>query len=361
MALPLFGIILYSFNTGILSGARSLGGAIINTTVTGPETGTTSPGQTSANRPPGPETGLAYSWIRFSRWFLLLYLYLTFSWWCYYYMNGFGARPMIHVYPLLAFPLAYLLVKTWKAGYCCRIGLMGVAGVAVVLSLAFQVQQAKGNLFAEQSNAGFAYSTLFKKGLCSSDLVRQDLGVAQPDPDKLLRQQVLALESFAAIHTEYSDANSDYTIPPGALQLQPAEEFLSLSLRTLWEPEPLAITQPTKEQWLRCSGRFLAPHAQLDLYTQHLLTLQVRKEGQDQPVAWYGCRINNKLGWSAQTDACQANLFSGKAGVWDEVSFFVPLPKALQAGMILEVSVWNRAGQALWVDELRLEHWAARE
>ena len=37
--------------------------------------------------------------------FLLVpvYIYIVYAWFNYYYINGFGSRPMIHLYPLLAF------------------------------------------------------------------------------------------------------------------------------------------------------------------------------------------------------------------------------------------------------------------
>ena len=37
---------------------------------------------------------------------LLLFSYVTYSWWCWWYGGGFGARPFIEFYPLLALPLA---------------------------------------------------------------------------------------------------------------------------------------------------------------------------------------------------------------------------------------------------------------
>jgi len=375
MMFSIIGIILYTFRRTILrcqpSGIYAATGSAEFTGSGGSEISVTSTGSTEFTGSGGSaisvtstgsaaSAGSAESWIRLSRWFLPVYLYITFSWWCFYYMNGFGARPMIHVYPLLAFPLTLLLEKTWKAGTLWRIGLVCTAGGTVVLSLAFQVQQARGNLFSEQSNAGFAYSTLFKRGLCYPDLVRQDLCFAQPNPDQLQRLDVLAEESFTTTNTVKSNSNYQNARPAGTLVLKPSDEFLSFSLRKVWKDTAAYRNESYDKQWLRCSGRFYAPSENSDLYTQQLLTLQIRRDGQDKAVEWYGCRINNKLGRSDPTDGCRANLFSGKAGVWDEVSFFVPVTESLQQGMILEVGVWNRAGQTLWVDDLQLEHWTTK-
>jgi hypothetical protein len=52
---------------------------------------------------------------RASEWFLALLIYVLAmiyvqsSWWCWWFGGGFGLRPYISMYPILAFPMAYLL------------------------------------------------------------------------------------------------------------------------------------------------------------------------------------------------------------------------------------------------------------
>src|SRR5690554_5301460 len=43
--------------------------------------------------------------------FLPLFLYVTFSWWCWWYGGSFGARTLIDILPFMALPLAALI--TW--------------------------------------------------------------------------------------------------------------------------------------------------------------------------------------------------------------------------------------------------------
>lgn len=51
-------------------------------------------------------------WFREVTWstvvFLACFIYVTFSWWCWWYGGSFGARTMIDIYGLMAFPLAAL-------------------------------------------------------------------------------------------------------------------------------------------------------------------------------------------------------------------------------------------------------------
>jgi hypothetical protein len=40
--------------------------------------------------------------------FLAIHIYVINCWWCWHYVNGFGNRPMVETYPLLAVPFAIL-------------------------------------------------------------------------------------------------------------------------------------------------------------------------------------------------------------------------------------------------------------
>jgi hypothetical protein len=47
------------------------------------------------------------------------YIYVVFSWWCWWYGGGYGQRALIDIYPLLALPLAFFLqwmmqLNLWK-------------------------------------------------------------------------------------------------------------------------------------------------------------------------------------------------------------------------------------------------------
>jgi hypothetical protein len=43
--------------------------------------------------------------------FLPVFIYVTFSWWCWWYGGSFGARSMIDIYAFMALPLGVLLEK----------------------------------------------------------------------------------------------------------------------------------------------------------------------------------------------------------------------------------------------------------
>lgn len=69
-----------------------------------------------------------------------LHVYITLSWWCWWYGGTFGQRPMIELYPLLALPLCMLIdrVRSWTRGW--RIA-AAATGLFLVLLNIFQTYQ----------------------------------------------------------------------------------------------------------------------------------------------------------------------------------------------------------------------------
>lgn len=68
-------------------------------------------------------------------------IYLTFSWWDWTYGGGFGARPLISLYPLLSLCLASFLIRWWGKA---NVALAVVVGLLVLLSLRQSWQYSRG-------------------------------------------------------------------------------------------------------------------------------------------------------------------------------------------------------------------------
>jgi hypothetical protein len=87
---------------------------------------------------------------------LVLYIYITFSWWCWWYGGSFGLRSMIDVYPLLALPLAAFIesLSTMKPFYKT---LSIVFLIFFILLNILQGYQAKRNVIHYDSMSAKAY------------------------------------------------------------------------------------------------------------------------------------------------------------------------------------------------------------
>lgn len=91
----------------------------------------------------------------------LLFIYLTFSWWCWWYGGGFGARTLIDFYPFLAFGLAAFF--TWIAQRkILKYGFFLLVLLLARLNL-FQTFQYKLSLIHWDSMTYSTYKAIFLK------------------------------------------------------------------------------------------------------------------------------------------------------------------------------------------------------
>ncbi|PJB15089.1 MAG: hypothetical protein CO118_05185 [Flavobacteriales bacterium CG_4_9_14_3_um_filter_32_8] len=77
--------------------------------------------------------------------FLILNIYIIYSWWCWWYGGGYGSRPMIESYSLMAIPLAAFFAYFDKMTSYLRSVSLFVVFIAVSLNL-FQTLQMKSSL-----------------------------------------------------------------------------------------------------------------------------------------------------------------------------------------------------------------------
>jgi len=83
----------------------------------------------------------------------LLHIYITFSWWCWYYGGSLSIRPMIDIYPILALGMAAMFSFIWRRGMVPTL----IAAV-VVLSLGWN-----NILQVKYSNLGVIHDSAMTK------------------------------------------------------------------------------------------------------------------------------------------------------------------------------------------------------
>ena len=95
--------------------------------------------------------------------FLALFIYVIFSWWCWWYGGSFGARPMIDTYGILSIPLAAFLTVSLKKQWWKKL-LTGFLLLFFIILNQFQMNQYRTSLLHWDSMTPKAYrSILFKK------------------------------------------------------------------------------------------------------------------------------------------------------------------------------------------------------
>jgi len=115
--------------------------------------------------------------------FLTLFLYVIFSWWCWWYGGSFGSRPMIETYGILALPLAAFLSQLMKRSFWIK-GIASILFVFLVFFNQFQMNQYRTSLLHWDSMTQQAYKAiLFRKNWPAN----YDKMIKVPDYDKALK------------------------------------------------------------------------------------------------------------------------------------------------------------------------------
>jgi hypothetical protein len=115
--------------------------------------------------------------------FMVLFVYVVFSWWCWWYGGSFGSRPMIDTYGLMAIPLAaFLALFTKKAIW--QQALLGLVLVLMISLNQIQMNQYRTSLLHWDSMTGKAYKGIFLKKNWPEGY---DKMIQVPDYDKALK------------------------------------------------------------------------------------------------------------------------------------------------------------------------------
>lgn len=268
---------------------------------------------------------------------LPLYIYVIYSWWCYNYINGFGSRPMIHLYPLLAIPLATLISISARRKWI-HVGVWLLLLFCCFVNLKQSFQQAKGEMWSEESNATFNLQTLFKSKLNYDHLVVLDCGDKQPNPALLP-----ARKSFAEINFSDSAQQKDH------IRMSELEEFAPASLQYF------ATEKDVTAKYIKLSGIFNAPEKIYDWYRHQLMVLTVSRNGK--ALLWEAVKINNKIGLADSSCLQHATIDLRHSDInqWGAVHFYATPSFNIQAGDEVKAIVWNLARKPLLIKNLKLE------
>lgn len=281
---------------------------------------------------------------RFQKAFLIIlillpvYVYVIYSWWSYNYINGFGSRPMIHLYPLLAIPFAALLQAVASKSTSIKTLLLFTLLFCCFINIRQSVQQSNDELWSEDSNFTFNLQTLFKPKLSYNDLVVFDCGDKQPKE-----------RPSTALLSKHELPLADTGLQTAFLQLNYEDEFLPAAI------EHRATANESQTKWMRISGLFNSPEMVYDLYKNHLLVVTITRG--DKVVLWESVKINNKIGLADSSCLLHTRVQLRHYDVdqWGPVHFYASPAGGLQEGDLVKVYIWNIGRRPLRVKQLKLE------
>jgi hypothetical protein len=270
---------------------------------------------------------------------LPLHLYIVYSWWCWYYINGFGSRPMEHVYPLLAFSLASLLEVSLR-GRWLRPVVWGFLILCAVLNIRMIHRIRAGYMTSSHANRAFYWTALLRPFDQRSLLIAQSSGEWQPaNPTRIDQFYATDFEDT----TQYRGASSLFktsgnfsrrtsetnpvfkTIFPGELK---GAKYLKISAQVRYEAE--------------------VPYTPV-IWERPLLYIQWRDKNEEK-IRERDSGVH-PFQFIGNTD--YSLYHNGVPGQWSEVSFFVRVPYGACDHGIL--AVWNGNNNPFFIDDLKVE------
>lgn len=275
--------------------------------------------------------------------FMPIHIYVAYSWWCWYYINGFGSRPMVETYSLMAISMAYLFTLFQTSSI--KKGILAVALLFLGLVNLFQTYQMSiGVLWTEVANFAYYRGVFGKTKLDYRDLVMFDSGEWQPKDLTFNRSLYLnAFEDTTLTHitdTVSLDGSKSFV-------LTKEKEFSPGIAGTL---DSLSVKGG---EYLRVSAKCYSDQRVYSWWDMSRLVVEMRN---DSPKfkKWRAVRIQSKPGND------EFSLWGGKSKVWGEVSMFVKVPHNAPRSTILKAYVLNNSNFPIYLDNLKLEVWVKK-
>lgn len=274
--------------------------------------------------------------------FVVLQVWIHYSYYVYSYFPGMGQRPMVETYGYLSFGLAasfaaLLASKRWRWLPATALVLFGSLNL-------FQVWQSKeGVIWTERHNAAFYWESFATLKSSLNALRAYDSGSLQPKDDEVELVKVLASEGFEDTTQLYRSGLSQQQVAEGAYAYLSPQEHL-----VLVENLPLA---DAGSKWLK---------ARIKAFIDAGGVPANRDDAASLVVALYDENGKRRRYRSIQISPFLGNdegsiWTSGQANVWGEASFFTKLPNKVKKGWTVDVYVRNEPNQLIYLDDFKLE------
>jgi hypothetical protein len=276
--------------------------------------------------------------------FVCLQAYIHYSYYAWTFFPGFGSRPMVETYPLLAFGLAALFQRSVGIRMT---RLLPFATLVFFGSLnLFQTwQQSQGITYSERHNRAFYLASFGKTTPTINSLKAYDSGQLQPDTTQLVKVDRLYFNGFEDT-THVHTTTQEYYSGSRALYDLSVNQFAS----------DVTLAGVKAHDWIE-----VGVHAKIDLNNSP----NSREESAHLIVELYD-KNNLQKKWTQIPIAAQIgnenyNIWSaGRAGIWGKASFFIKLPGSVYPNGRARISLYNPHAQHIYLDDLYVDHYRCK-
>ncbi len=271
-----------------------------------------------------------------------LHMYISYSWWCWYYTNGYGSRPMIDIYPLLALSLASFLALVSKKWW--HFALISPVFLFLTWLNIFQVWQFEhGILWSQFENRAHYWSVFGKSTHNLSDLIAFESNETQP-ATSLQTVRTLLENDFEDTLKFQSISDVQHS---GKFAMRMGASEFGGTMGT--EPGAMKDVQPG--DWISVSCWSFNKSAEKTWDVQKLAALVVTIQDPGGDILKYRqIKLSSKIGNE------RGSIYSsGEPDTWGKAIFYVKIPQDFPPNGFIRTYVWNPSRENISIDDMSVE------
>ena len=272
--------------------------------------------------------------------FLPIHLVVIYAWWAWWYPNGFGSRPMVETYALLAFPFCAFIERLNKINIIRWLVSLFV-GFFIFLNI-FQTWQWGKSIFWTQHMNKAAYWSIFLKTECTKEfLTALDCKTGRP-PSSVKFNKMLLEENFDNLISANSTERVVYAGESSFFLNEKKSPIYTIKVKDY---------QLRRGDWLRLSAQVFVPFLQKTCTSTTSSFLTIEFVGKKNKTRFI--RLQNKIGKPETWFHC------GDTEKWEEAFFFVRIPNDFPENGHFNVYIkkHDHATKSLFIDDLKVELW----
>ena len=266
-----------------------------------------------------------------------VYAYVSYSWWCWMYVNGMGSRVMVDIYPLLSIPLGYFIFRVFRGRRALFVPML-VAGMFLVTFWTWQSNQYI--LYSDFANWNYMRQSFLDTVYTQQASVAYDTHEFQPEVT-LVGEPLYAFDFEAdsgKYETDFVEALGSQALRIDRNGATPFHIIVQSDTLREMRAYPLTVIDMT----------VYAYHQTSDFWNMN--TLEIRVYDDDKLSTHKYVRLNNKTGQDGER-----SWTWGKPDDPTNVRIVLPIKQYTHNSSSLEISMRNPDGApGLHVDDLRI-------
>ncbi len=277
----------------------------------------------------------------------VVHVYITYSWWNWYYINGFGSRPMVDIYALMAIPLAFFVSKIMSSNSSTKSSwpkaLFSIILVFLMGVNIFQTyQHYKGIMWTELGNLAYYRHAFTKLNFNQKMSVALDLNMYQyediEDGPIILKQD---------FEDDGLNNKSEKVKHKGKYSYKITKEA-EKDLGKITIPYKTFLPNVSNNKYLKV-GMWVYVNKQISTFYEYDSMIMQFNRGERVYKRRY-LRLNNKSGGDGDF-----SLWYGKPNEWNYVEAYFQLATRFREGD--EINIWfnhENDRSEVFIDDLEL-------